>query len=237
VRISNIFFKIVFIAGVCAPFIGNAQVLQGSVIDIKTKEGLIGASVFIESISKGVNTDESGNFTFRDIPQGTYTVKASYSGYKTQVQYQVLVQKGVTPINFELEEASVELEGVEILASPFTKTAENPVSIKSIGLDQIRSNPGGNFDISKVVQSLPGVSGSVGFRNDIIVRGGAPNENVFYVDGEVPPICSPLRISVIYTFEQESLNFRKFIRQPFFHNGRYYHSESLQFSIRRRDLN
>jgi len=186
-RISNIFFKIVFIAGVCAPFIGNAQVLQGSVIDIKTKEGLIGASVFIESISKGVNTDESGNFTFRDIPQGTYTVKASYSGYKTQVQYQVLVQKGVTPINFELEEASVELEGVEILASPFTKTAENPVSIKSIGLDQIRSNPGGNFDISKVVQSLPGVSGSVGFRNDIIVRGGAPNENVFYVDGiEVP---------------------------------------------------
>ncbi len=58
--------------------------------------------------------------------------------------------------------------------------------------EDIKANPGGNFDISKVIQSLPGVGGGVGgggFRNDIIIRGGAPSENVFYLDGiEVPII-------------------------------------------------
>ena len=50
--------------------------------------------------------------------------------------------------------------------------------------------PGGNNDITKVVQSMPGISPSIGgFRNDIIIRGGAPNETVYYLDGiEIPNI-------------------------------------------------
>ncbi|MEO5999829.1 MAG: TonB-dependent receptor plug domain-containing protein, partial [Chitinophagaceae bacterium] len=71
-------------------------------------------------------------------------------------------------------------------------TIESPLSVQRLTTEEIRSNPGGNFDISKVIQSLPGVGGGVGgggFRNDIIIRGGAPNENVFYLDGiEIPVI-------------------------------------------------
>jgi hypothetical protein len=74
-----------------------------------------------------------------------------------------------------------------------TATLETPLSVQKLTAEEIKSNPGGNFDISKVVQALPGVTGSAstgaGFRNDIIVRGGAPNENVFYLDGiEIPVI-------------------------------------------------
>ena len=71
-------------------------------------------------------------------------------------------------------------------------TIESPLSVQRLTTEEIRSNPGGNFDISKVIQTLPGVGGGVGgggFRNDIIIRGGAPNENVFYLDGiEIPVI-------------------------------------------------
>jgi len=67
---------------------------------------------------------------------------------------------------------------------------ESPLSVQKLTTEEIKRNPGGNFDISKVVQSLPGVGGGVGgggFRNDIIIRGGAPSENVFYLDGiEIP---------------------------------------------------
>lgn len=167
--------------------LGQSGVLQGVVRDRKTGEGLEGASVAIEALGVGTYADENGSFTLRNIKPGTYQVKSSYTGYKSDIRYEVLIPSGVTILNFDLDELATELEGVEIIASPFTRTAETPLSIKTIGIDQIRSNPGGNFDISKVVQALPGVSGSVGFRNDIIVRGGAPNENVFYLDGiEVP---------------------------------------------------
>jgi hypothetical protein len=167
--------------------LGQSGILQGTIKDIKTQEELIGARIYIDTLRIGVISDANGSYTLRGIKPGTYVVKASYSGYKTEIKYEVLIPSGITYINFEMSEAVGEVEGVEIVASPFTRTAENPLSIRTIGIDQIRSNPGGNFDVSKVVQSLPGVSGSVGFRNDIIVRGGAPNENVFYLDGvEVP---------------------------------------------------
>jgi len=160
----------------------QSGILQGSIKDVKTQEELIGARIYIDTLSIGAISDESGTYTLRGIKPGTYVVKASYTGYKTEIKYEVLIPSGITYLNFEMSEAVGEVEGIEIVASPFTRTAENPISIKTIGIDQIRSNPGGNFDVSKVVQSLPGVSGSVGFRNDIIVRGGAPNENVFYLD-------------------------------------------------------
>ena len=52
-----------------------------------------------------------------------------------------------------------------------------------------KRNPGGNRDISRAIRSLPGVASPPSFRNDIIIRGGAPNENRFYIDGiEIPTI-------------------------------------------------
>lgn len=59
-----------------------------------------------------------------------------------------------------------------------------------IGLGEIEKSPGGNRDISRIVRSYPGVSFSpIGYRNDLIVRGGSPSENRFYMDGiEIPNI-------------------------------------------------
>ncbi|MCS7084566.1 MAG: TonB-dependent receptor, partial [Bacteroidia bacterium] len=162
-------------------------ILQGKVSDAETQEELVGAVISIDGTTLGAVSDENGDYIIRDIPQGTYVVRCAYIGYKTAVKYQVLVEKGVLRLNFAMSFADTTLETVQITASAFQKTSQNLVSVRTVGAEQIRSNPGGNFDISRVVQTLPGVSGSVGFRNDIIVRGGAPNENVFYLDGvEIP---------------------------------------------------
>ena len=74
--------------------------------------------------------------------------------------------------------------------SPFRRVAESPVSLRVIGLQEIEKAPGANRDISRVVQNYPGVAFSpIGYRNDLIVRGGGPSENRFYLDGvEIPNI-------------------------------------------------
>ena len=61
--------------------------------------------------------------------------------------------------------------------------------MRRIGIEQIEKNAGANRDISKVIQSLPGVGSASTFRNDIFVRGGGPSENRFYIDDiEIPNI-------------------------------------------------
>ena len=85
-------------------------------------------------------------------------------------------------VNFNLREALQVLDEVEISAQQqFKQEAQSPVSVQSIGINEIQRNPGGNQDISKVIQSLPGVASGVAFRNDLIIRGGGPNENRFYL--------------------------------------------------------
>ena len=89
-----------------------------------------------------------------------------------------------------MEENQTELEGVTVTASPFRRDIESPVSLRIIGLQEIEKSPGANRDISRIVQSYPGVTFSpIGYRNDLIVRGGSPSENRFYLDGvEIPNI-------------------------------------------------
>ena len=69
-----------------------------------------------------------------------------------------------------MEEANVQLEEVTVKASPFRRDVESPVSLRRISLVEIEKNPGGNRDISKVIQSYPGVASTPAFRNDVIVQ-------------------------------------------------------------------
>ena len=173
-------------------FAQSTGTLSGYVTDSRTGEPLIGANVGIEGTSRGSSTDSDGFYEIRNIEPGSYNITATFIGYEPQRQVNINVRSaGNRSINFELTPTAEELDEVVVSVSePFIAPPENPVSFRRLSPEEISTYPAGNSDIAKVVQSLPGVSGSVtGFRNDVIIRGGAPNENIYYLDGiEIPTI-------------------------------------------------
>ncbi|HZH37516.1 MAG TPA: TonB-dependent receptor, partial [Flavisolibacter sp.] len=170
--------------------------ISGTIIDRNNQTLLPGITVTISPGKLTTLSDTSGAFRITGIEPGTYNLTFSGIGYQTKLLSNVVLTTGnITTLNVELDAAVKELESVTITGKRNTvraTTLESPLSIQRLTTEEIKANPGGNFDISRVIQSLPGVGGGIGggsFRNDIIIRGGAPSENVFYLDGiEVPVI-------------------------------------------------
>jgi len=165
-------------------------IVRGRVYNAINNEPIMFASVGVEGTSAGATTDIEGNYAITNLAPGLYNVQVSYVGFDEETVYEIQVSNSrPTTVDFALEEATANLEEVVVRASPFRKTQESPVSLRTIGATEIQRNPGGGRDISKVVQSLPGVTTTASFRNDLLIRGGAPNENRFYLDEvEVPNI-------------------------------------------------
>ncbi|MBK7628989.1 MAG: TonB-dependent receptor [Bacteroidales bacterium] len=166
----------------------NTGVIKGRVYNTKTNEGVPFATVQIWGTTIGAVTDFDGNFLFTGIKPGFAELRVSSIGFNPFISSAVMVTNS-NQVNLEipLEESEISIGEVVIKASPFTKKIETPVSVRIIGIDEIEKNPGGNRDISKVIQSFPGVASTPAFRNDVIIRGGGPNENRFYIDNvEIP---------------------------------------------------
>ncbi len=164
--------------------------IKGRVYNYINNEPIPFANIVIKGTQEGVVSDLEGNYVFSNIKPGLYNFEAFVIGFKNKVAYEIEVtsSKGVE-LDFPLEQSTQELTEVEVKASPFNKTEESPLSLRTIGVAEIQRSPGGNRDISKVIQNLPGVASTPSFRNDIIIRGGAPNENRFFLDGvEIPNI-------------------------------------------------
>ena len=164
--------------------------IKGVVIDKSTRQPLEFINVLIIGTDRGSVTDSVGHFIIDDIPPGIYRLQASAIGYKTTITSEYILSTKNLNVDIEMEENSTELQGVTITASPFRRDLESPVGLRIIGVQEIEKSPGANRDISRVVQSYPGVAFSpAGYRNDLIVRGGSPSENRFYLDGvEIPNI-------------------------------------------------
>lgn len=173
-----------------ASIFAQTGVIRGKVTNAINKEPIPYAVVVVEGTTLGGTSDDNGDYTITGLTPGIYNLKASFIGYKPVTLYEVQVTlANVKFANIEMEEMSMEMQEAIVTAQPFARKEESPLSLRSIGVAEIKRNPGGNRDISRVIQSLPGVAITSSFRNDIIVRGGSPNENRFYLDGiEVPTI-------------------------------------------------
>lgn len=179
---------IIFFATVCSAF--PQGTIKGKVIDAKTRESVASVNITIVGTTLGTTTDSNGEFSIATAPFGYMKLQASFVGYKTTISEDYLVTSEKTPfVLIELTEEYNELDEIVVRRKLFVKNIESPLSVQSLGLSEIEKIPGGNRDILKVLQSLPGVASNPGFRNDIIIRGGAPSENKFYLDGiEIPVI-------------------------------------------------
>lgn len=162
--------------------------LKGRVYNVKNNDPLPFTNLIISGTNIGATSDIDGNFSFTGLKPGYIKLEASSIGFEKVMTEEILITNAKTAsIDIAMTEIGVQIAGVEITAATFKRVEESPVSLKSLGIAQIEKSPGSNRDISKVIQSLPGVSSSVSFRNDIIVRGGGPSENRFLLDGiEIP---------------------------------------------------
>lgn len=162
--------------------------IQGRIYDAKNNEPIPFANIVIWQTNIGTTSDFNGNFLITGIKPGYIELRASAVGFKSFVSGEILITNARrVNLDIALEEAFVEIDEVTVKVSPFRRREESPVSIQRIGIAEIEKNPGGNRDISRVIQSFPGVSSSPNFRNDVIVRGGGPTENRFYIDEvEIP---------------------------------------------------
>lgn len=176
-----------------APFFVFAQnngTLKGRIVNSKNNEPIPFASVTIWGTSTGTQSDVDGNYIIAGLKPGFVELRVSVIGFKPFVAAELMVTNAKTVfLDISLEESSVEIKEVTVKGSAFRRSEESPVSLRRIGITEIEKAPGANRDISKVIQSFPGVSSSASYRNDVIVRGGGPNENRFYLDGiEIPTI-------------------------------------------------
>jgi hypothetical protein len=164
--------------------------IRGRVFNELTNEPLPFTNIVIYGTNTGSTSDLDGIFLFTGLEPGFVRLQVSSVGFEGRITEEFMVTNARTAsIEIGLRPVSVELASVEVTASPFQRSEESPVSLRRIGIQEIERSPGSNRDISRVIQSLPGVAFTPAFRNDVIIRGGGPSENRFFLDGvEIPNI-------------------------------------------------
>jgi len=158
--------------------------VYGTITNLLNNDPIPFANIIVEGTMIGTTSDIDGNYEILNLQAGAYNFKCSYIGFNTDIQSEIKVSSNKNlRLDFFLSENSEVLSEVKVKGNTFNKTKASPVSLRTINASEISKSPGGNRDISKVISNLPGVSSSSSFRNDIIIRGGAPSENRFFLDG------------------------------------------------------
>lgn len=166
--------------------------ITGFVIDAKTQEPIPVVNVqVVEQPTFGAVTDASGNFNIKGIEVGTYSLKATLVGYETIILTNIVVSTGrSTKVSIKLNEQAVQVGGVTVNATYFSRNNElSPLSVNNYDRAEVKRQPGSVMDVQRVVQNLPGIASSNDNMNELIVRGGAPNENLTVMEHmEIPSI-------------------------------------------------
>jgi len=158
--------------------------IYGKVLDKLTKQPLPGANVLVLNTNYGASTSAEGKFGIDNLPPGEYQLRASIIGYRSITKTGVMVMSGFSSeVMFELQEEAVLLEDVVVKSNYFEKSRLDITSTRGFSNEEVRRSPGGFEDVIRALSVLPGVAQADAGRNDLVVRGGAPSENLYLIDG------------------------------------------------------
>lgn len=163
----------------------STGIIQGEALDALNISPLYNWKVEVikGDFIRSTTVNNQGYFEFKDIPSGLYNVRALSPKGQMQTLHEVRVRSTKpTYVNLYVERIST-LEEVAVRADAFHRTPETPLSIKNINRSEMMRMPGAVLDLSKVVQNFPGVLPKPSFGYAIAMRGGAPNENRYLLDG------------------------------------------------------
>jgi outer membrane receptor protein involved in Fe transport len=165
--------------------------IKGTVIDKKFREPLTGAAILVEGTSTGTTANIDGNFEIRIAP-GRYNLIVSYVSYNTQKLQNIVVEAGKpTIVNIEMEEASLELQSVQVVATAKTDTdlsllrnVRSALQVVS-GISSQQIGRTLDRDASEVVKRIPGVT--IQDNRFIVVRGLNQRYNNVWLNNAATP--------------------------------------------------
>ncbi|RMF09893.1 MAG: hypothetical protein D6762_02610 [Candidatus Neomarinimicrobiota bacterium] len=157
--------------------------IRGQVLDAATGKPLPGTNVLVENTDRGAAADSAGNFRIVPLHPGYYNLRFDHIGYSPLIKLNVHVVEGrVVDLPVRLVREPISLAGVTVSRQYFEKDADVMGSNRTVDQEELRRDPGGAYDIQRMVQSLPSVVSSADQQNEIVVRGGGPGENLFLMD-------------------------------------------------------
>jgi hypothetical protein len=168
------------------PFVALAQnidiTISGQIKDIKTKEELIGATVYIEELKTGTVTDIFGHYQL-NLKKGNYILKYSYIGYES-IEKEFELTESVR-IDITLNPSALQLKAVEISSErQDANITSNEMSTIKMDIAEIKSVPVifGESDILKTLCLMPGIATAGDGNTGLYVRGGGPDQNLILLD-------------------------------------------------------
>ncbi|MBN1273839.1 MAG: TonB-dependent receptor [Candidatus Aminicenantes bacterium] len=164
--------------------------LMGTVLDIEVKKPLDGAKVNVLDTTFFSLTDKEGHFSIEKMPVGSYILEVSKAGYIEVYKTDVIVKsRRITFIRIELSPGSGLYKEITVSSGYFSSPEEQSVSEVGFSNEEIRRAAGAGGDVSRIISGLPSIAQSNDMVNGLVVRGGSPCENSFYIDNiEVPNI-------------------------------------------------
>jgi hypothetical protein len=173
-----------------SPVSAQTTELRGRIVDGATLQPLAAAEVEVVGRDVGALSGDDGRFVVRGLLPGLVSVQVRLLGYRPALVAEVVLQTSrSTYVEVPMERQAIELEGLLVGAGAFRVPEASPTSTRVLAAEELRRTPGGLMDVSRTILSLPGVLGGVDNRNDLLVRGGGPGENAYYLDGiRIPQI-------------------------------------------------
>lgn len=164
-------------------------ILTGRVVDRLTREGVRDALLEIPGTGLSARSVDAGRFTLVGVRPGLVTLRVVAVGYSPMMLRDIAVGSGrPVPLLVELEPRPFDL-GTLIATVAQRDNLGQGGGASTLGRDETRRAPGVREDIVQAVALFPGVGVASSGRNDLVVRGGSPAENLFLLDGlEVPNI-------------------------------------------------
>lgn len=158
--------------------------IKGRVLDYETKKPLADAVITIDGTVLTTRSNRQGNFEFLKIPVGSYSLSCRRDGYYSDTKTDIGVRPRRTAfLDMELFKTRMLLEEVSVEAGAFPPNPSETGSTLEFNKEEIRRDAGTvGADINRALYNIPGVSQTEEIANDLIVRGGSPMENGFYVD-------------------------------------------------------
>jgi len=174
-----------------------AFAIHGTIRDKATGEVLIGANIFARTKGTGATTNGYGFYSLT-LPEGDYTLAISFLGYQT-VEVQLSLSQN-SRLSIDLEETSVEIP--EIVVKPGNEDPEiqqNKLSELNISRKMLAQMPGfgGNLDIIRALQAIPGIQTYGDGSSNYYVRGGNSDQNLLLIDEA--PVYNPSHLFGFYS--------------------------------------